>query len=392
MACRNLLKMASIDAQLRLLAPGKDALLLNRFLDILQDLHGQHIKETVHDCYELSAEYEGKHDPQKLEELGKVMTSLDPGDSIVGTKSFSRLLNLANLAEEVQIAYRRRIKLKKGDFEEVVDALKNQNVDRVLNAHPTQSVRRSLLQKHTWIRNCFTQSYAKDITPDDKLEALQRERYLRCQLAMHSFILNTNLAYISGTIELIQAAFRTDEIRRTPPSPQDEMRAGMSYFHETIWKGAPKFLRWVDTALKNIGINERVPYNAPFLFVQSDKNCMKYYSTEFWKQVPPNEPYRVILGDVRDKLNNTRERSRQLLANGKSDIPENSIFTNAEQILDPLELYYRSLCACGDRPLQTEADLNSYGKFLPLDSRLSDLISGRNLTGTLIFWILSRMV
>lgn len=54
--------------------------------------------------------------------------------------------------------------------------------------------------------------------------------------------------------------------------------------------------------------------------------------TEFWKQIPPNEPYRVILGDVRDKLYNTRERSRQLLANGKSDIPENSIFTNAEQV------------------------------------------------------------
>ena len=63
----------------------------------------------------------------------------------------------------------------------------------------------------------------------------------------------------------IQAAFRTDEIRRTPPTPQDEMRAGMSYFHETIWKGVPKFLRRVDTALKNIGINERVPYNAPLI-------------------------------------------------------------------------------------------------------------------------------
>lgn len=50
-------KMASIDAQLRLLAPAKvseddklveyDALLLDRFLDILQDLHGEEIKETV---------------------------------------------------------------------------------------------------------------------------------------------------------------------------------------------------------------------------------------------------------------------------------------------------------------------------------------------------------
>lgn len=50
-------KMASIDAQLRQLAPAKvseddklieyDALLLDRFLDILQDLHGEDLKETV---------------------------------------------------------------------------------------------------------------------------------------------------------------------------------------------------------------------------------------------------------------------------------------------------------------------------------------------------------
>lgn len=57
MAARSLEKMASIDAQLRLLAPGKvseddklieyDALLLDRFLDILQDLHGEEVREFV---------------------------------------------------------------------------------------------------------------------------------------------------------------------------------------------------------------------------------------------------------------------------------------------------------------------------------------------------------
>ncbi|KAL1325316.1 hypothetical protein HN51_035392 [Arachis hypogaea] len=426
MATKKVEKMASIDAQLRLLAPSKvsdddklveyDALLLDRFLDILQDLHGLDIRETVQDCYELSAEYEGENDPHKLEELGNMLTGLDAGDSIVVAKSFSHMLNLANLAEEVQIAYRRRIKLlKKGDFvdensaitesdleetfkrlvnqmnktpQEVFDALKNQTVDLVLTAHPTQSVRRSLLQKHGRIRNCLTQLYAKDITPDDRQEldeALQRE---------------------------IQAAFRTDEIRRTPPTPQDEMRAGMSYFHETIWKGIPKFLRRVDTALKNIGINERVPYSAPVIqfsswmggdrdgnprvtpevtrdvcllarmmaanlyfsqiedlmfelsmwrcsdelrahvdeLLRSSKSDAKHY-IEFWKQVPPNEPYRVILGDVRDKLYNTREHARQLLANGTSEIPEETTFTNVEQFLEPLELCYRSLCACGDQPI-----------------------------------------
>ncbi|KAL3821415.1 hypothetical protein ACJIZ3_007320 [Penstemon smallii] len=422
---KKLEKMASIDAQLRLLAPGKvseddklveyDALLLDRFLDILQDLHGEDIRETVQECYELSAEYEGKRDPKKLEELGKVLTSLDAGDSIVIAKSFSHMLNLANLAEEVQIAFRRRIKLKKRDFydeasattesdieetlkrlvgqlgkspQEVFEALKNQTVDLVLTAHPTQSVRRSLLQKHSRIRDCLTQLYAKDITPDDKQEldeALQRE---------------------------IQAAFRTDEIRRNPPTPQDEMRAGMSYFHETIWKGVPKFLRRVDTALKNIGINERVPYNAPLIqfsswmggdrdgnprvtpevtrdvcllarmmaanlyFSQiedlmfelsmwrcsdelrvravelhrSSKRNVKHY-IEFWKQVPPNEPYRVILGHVRDKLYYTRERARQMLTDGVSDIPEDSTFATVEEFLEPLELCYKSLCASGDRPI-----------------------------------------
>lgn len=103
------------------------------------------------------------------------MDSLDPGNSIVVSSSFSHMLNLGNLAEEVQIAHRRRLKTKSGDIgdencaltesdidetfrrlvyelhkspKEIYDALKCQTVDLVLTAHPTQSVRRSLLQKH----------------------------------------------------------------------------------------------------------------------------------------------------------------------------------------------------------------------------------------------------
>lgn len=58
-------KMASIDAQMRLLVPKRvsdddklieyDALLLDRFLDILEELHGKELKDTVIDripgCY-----------------------------------------------------------------------------------------------------------------------------------------------------------------------------------------------------------------------------------------------------------------------------------------------------------------------------------------------------
>lgn len=34
---------------------------------------------------------------------------------------------------------------------------------------------------------------------------------------------------------------------------QDEMRQGLSYFHETIFSSLPVFQRRIDTALKNIG-------------------------------------------------------------------------------------------------------------------------------------------
>lgn len=83
---------------------------------------------------------------------------------------------------------------------------------------------------------------------------------------------------------------------------------------------------------------------------RNSRRDAKHY-IEFWKHIPANEPYRVILGDVRDKLYNTRERSRQLLSQGVSDFPEDTTYTDLEQFLEPLELCYRSLCACGDRPV-----------------------------------------
>ena len=105
-----------------------------------------------------------------------MISGLDASDSIALTKYFSHMLNLANLAEEVQISHPKRIRnLRKGTLakeslaiyesdieqtmrmlvvdlkippQEVFETLKNQTVDLVFTAHPTQSVRRSLLQKH----------------------------------------------------------------------------------------------------------------------------------------------------------------------------------------------------------------------------------------------------
>ncbi|XP_051223627.1 phosphoenolpyruvate carboxylase 1 [Lolium perenne] len=394
-----------------------ETLLVDRFLDILQELHGSNFRRVAEECLRVSGEYQrdGGDQAARLAQLGALFTSLDVGDAITLTSSFSHMLNLANLAEEVQMVRQKKMEAsRRGSFadegsaptesdidetiqrlvhglgktpREVFDALRTQTTDLVFTAHPTQSVRRSLLEKHASIRRHLTQLCVEDMSENEKQEideALQRE---------------------------ILAAFRTDEIRRTPPTPQDEMRLGMSYFHDTIWNGVPKFLRRVDTALKNIGIDERLPYDVPLIQFSSwmggdrDGNprvtpevtrdvCLlarmmaanmyfskmgslmfelsmwrcndelrahadelhrlssrkyaKYY-IEFWKQISPREPYRIILGDVRDKLYNTCERAREILSHGESSIPEDHTYRSVEEFLEPLELCYRSLCDCGDQ-------------------------------------------
>jgi phosphoenolpyruvate carboxylase len=61
------------------------------------------------------------------------------------------------------------------------------------------------------------------------------------------------LETLEGIKAHIQGAWRTDEIRRHKPTPQSEMRQGLSYFHDTIWPALPVFYRRIDTALAQIG-------------------------------------------------------------------------------------------------------------------------------------------
>jgi phosphoenolpyruvate carboxylase len=73
---------------------------------------------------------------------------------------------------------------------------------------------------------------------------------------------------ISYSISFLQikAAFRTEETPWVPPTPHDEMHAGMSHFHSMMGKGIPKFLHRVDTAPMSTVIKKRVPYDQSIQF------------------------------------------------------------------------------------------------------------------------------
>ncbi|KAI9108816.1 hypothetical protein K1719_020121 [Acacia pycnantha] len=128
--------------------------------------------------------------------------------------------------------------------------LKNEEPnDLVLAAHPTLAVRRSLLQKHSRIRNCLNQIYAMHVTPDDKKEldeALQWE---------------------------IQAAFRTDEIRRRDVCLLATMMAANLYFSQ---------IEYLMFELSMWRCNEELRARAHQLHSSSKRDAKHFI--EFWKQ------------------------------------------------------------------------------------------------------------
>ena len=196
-----------------------------------------------------------------LSSLSHTPAQLD--EAMLTASAFSNMLNLHNLSEEVANSQRERlqrlgevargaVKTTNGTLETLVDSgvpaehiykcLCEQTVDLVFTAHPTQALRRSMIKNFAAIRSEL-----------GRLNNMRLSRYERQELQ-------------SSIRAHVQSAWRTDEIRRSPPTPQDEARTGLCYFQETIFAGVPLFLRRLDSALANIG-QPRIPVeHAPFRF------------------------------------------------------------------------------------------------------------------------------
>jgi phosphoenolpyruvate carboxylase len=102
----------------------------------------------------LYSKNDGRGDVDKLQRLADLFNNLDPGDNIVVASSFSHMLNLGNLAEEVQIAYRRRVSnAKKGDIGDENSALTESDMEetfRRLKKPLRRFLRHSKTRLWTW--------------------------------------------------------------------------------------------------------------------------------------------------------------------------------------------------------------------------------------------------
>ncbi|KAK4399896.1 Phosphoenolpyruvate carboxylase 4 [Sesamum angolense] len=98
------------------------------------------------------------------------------------------------------------------------------------------------------------------------------------------------------------------------------------------------------------------------LFVESQigRNSFRKLLEPSSSQIPGMAPYRVVLGDVKEKLLKTRKRLELLLEDLPGEYDSWDYYETSEQLLEPLLLCYDSLQSCGSGILA--------------DGRLADLI------------------
>ncbi|PWZ52067.1 Phosphoenolpyruvate carboxylase 1 [Zea mays] len=192
-------KHHSIDTQLHQLVPGKvseddklieyDALLIDHFLNILQDLHRPSLREFVQECYEVLADYEGKGDTTKLGELSAKLMGLAPVDAILVASSILHMLNLANLAEEVQITHRRRnSKLKKGGFADEGSATTESDIEETLKrlvSEVEQSIRGIHGPNRQFAAINFLETLVSEFSPSTaSAMSLPKEFHEQCEYSL----------------------------------------------------------------------------------------------------------------------------------------------------------------------------------------------------------------
>ena len=257
--------------------------------------------------------------------------------------------------------------------------MRNLRIELVLTAHPTEIVRRTLLQKYDRIARALAMKDRADLTVLERetaIDTLRRE---------------------------IAACWETDEIRRTRPTPLDEVRGGLLVFEQSLWYALPRYLRELDRAL-HAHTGRRLPLDvSPIRFgswMGGDRDGNPNVTPEVTRQAillgrwmaadlyfrevdaaprravdgelqrraaraasaTSHEPYRHVLRDVRERLMATRrwaeamlERPEGDLASGRDAPPsgagtavDQAIYLDVQELKAPLELCDRSLRATGN--------------------------------------------
>lgn len=297
-------------------------------------------------------------------------------------RAFNQFLNLANIAEQQhQISKYREsehstiaagtgadadplralfARLREASVERagMASAVEDLSIELVLTAHPTEVIRRTLIQKYD--------SIAGALKAHARAEGAER-RELRAALA-----------------RLVAEAWYTDEIRSDRPLPQDEAKWGFAVIENSLWQALPRFMRRLDVELQAAGAAAQASGAAPVRFaiwMGGDRDGNPNVTSAVTREVlmlarwmaadlflgdvealqaqlsmtratpellrrageAEREPYRAVLRALRDRLRATRKWADGL----DPQAPPEALVFSDEDLAEPLQACYDSLVACG---------------------------------------------
>ncbi len=284
------------------------------------------------------------------------LASIPAADSLRVTRAFNLFLNLANIAEQQhQIAQLQQAadSLRLPTHPQLQETLCGLDIQLVLTAHPTEILRRTLIQKYDAIAGLLAQLQGAPTV--EQRRQLQR---------------------------LIAEAWFTDEIRQSRPSPQDEAKWGFAVIEQSLWQALPATLGKLDAALLAQGL-PRLPITAaPIRFaiwMGGDRDGNPYVTAQVTREVlmlarwmaadlllrdidqllgslsmqrcnaslatmagDSAEPYRAVLRQLRNKLRRTRD-----WAEAMQPTPTPDICYSLADVQAPLLACYQSLLESG---------------------------------------------
>ena len=202
-----------------------------------------------------------KEENDKLRKrLSLLIENLTPNELTDVIRAFNLYFSLVNIAEEsFQHLHRRRLVRKNeplwlGSFTQTMQELHDEGIDPqqiqtllnqtiympVFTAHPTEAIRRTIMHA---LRRIFITS---EQLADRRLSRHERDT-VRQKIKQQ-----------------IQVLWKTDEVRVNKPSVEDEIRNGLYFFHESLFKAVPATYRHLEKAIHRVYQTDK---NAPQITV-----------------------------------------------------------------------------------------------------------------------------
>jgi len=211
--------------------------------NVLNEQAGSHVYTSVESLRKGYISLRKKDSAGKRKQMAQLIDKLDPDTLSNVIRAFSIYFNLANIAEEAfQHQQQRKNKRKNipipGGFDLTIEQFFNQGIKAdelqtlfnelayipVITAHPTESKRRSTMEN---LRCIFRYSEALD---DPRLIKAEREEI------------------IYSLQNQIQVLWKTDEVRSHKPKVSDEIKLGLHYAKESLFKAVPQVYRNLEKA------------------------------------------------------------------------------------------------------------------------------------------------